>query len=138
MQKRFETLALAVFLAIALVAVGWCAGGGADYGRGPETDPVAVAVLLTATNDIAAIKASTNSWTTGASNASTATNDIATIKASTNSWTVGASNASSATGTVAAINAKLNAGVNATATGAVLTNVNYTITNGIFTVFTVN
>lgn len=93
------------------------AGGGADYGRGPETDPVATAALVSvyaATSALNAavktVQARTSTWEQAATDASSATGDVAVlqgemldVQAQTSTWNQAATDASSATSDVAVL-----------------------------------
>lgn len=56
MNKHLNIMACLALCAL-LIAPCARAAGGADYGRGPETDPVASALFVTVTNDIATVAA---------------------------------------------------------------------------------
>ncbi len=100
-MKRFLIFAVAVQSVICIPQL--LAAGGADYGRGPETDPVAVAVLGTATNDIAVLKSGTSTWNKAATDGVSATGGVATLRASTSLWDKAATDGVSATGDVATL-----------------------------------
>jgi hypothetical protein len=71
MNTRFSNPAPPLLLALLLLApaIGRAAGGGADYGRGPETDPVATAALVS-------VYAATNALTVRMTAAEGATNAL--------------------------------------------------------------
>ncbi len=97
------------------------AGGGADYGRGPETDPVATAALVSvyaATSSlntaVKTVQARTSAWETAATDAASATGDVATLQGEmlavqgrTSTWETAATDAASATGDVATLQGEM-------------------------------
>jgi hypothetical protein len=104
------------------------AAGGGDYGRGAETDPVAVAEaavlranLTTVSNLTVGLNSRSNAWDTGASAAGNATSAVATLQANlttVSNLTVGLNGRSNAWDTAGTVAAGLNGRSNAWDTGA--------------------
>ena len=117
---------LAAILGLALgVLPALGAGGGADYGRGPETDPAATnllhqyvfgrtstwntasSVAANGTNRVAALEAATGTWNVASTTAITATNELAGIKANTNAYARAAAGVTFTSGTFQVIGTQL-------------------------------
>lgn len=93
-------LLFAIMIAGALLAK---AQGGADYGRGAETDPVASALSTAVSGRVAVVEGRTNAWNTGATVAASATNRLAVMEGRTNTWEGAAINAGNWTNHAAAM-----------------------------------
>lgn len=102
MKKSLKYVGIALVAgAIMTVASIATAQGGADYGRGPETDPVASALSGVVSGRVSALEARSNTWNTAATSASTLTSQVAAIQGRTNTWNGAATNASDWTNHVA-------------------------------------
>ena len=76
---------LLAFLMIVCAASISQAAGGADYGRGAETDPVASALVTTVSGRVSAVESGSNVWNTAATNGSNWVNHAsAMVAAETN------------------------------------------------------
>jgi hypothetical protein len=120
MKVKLSTLAaLALIAGLSAIAPRATADGGADYGRGPETDPIAMAALAGASNAMTIGTATIN-------NATIRTN--ATLSALTASKVVFSDGSKVLTSTAPAGVQKL-ALTNATVGGAALSGVSLVVTN---------
>jgi hypothetical protein len=70
------------------------AAGGADYGRGAETDPVGVATGLAVNAKVLIIQGRTGTWETASTTASTAASDLTIVKGRTSTWETASTDAS--------------------------------------------
>lgn len=96
MKKRGFTLAALlamVFILMILAPALVRAQGGADYGRGAETDPVASALSTAVSGRVAAVEGRTNTWNGAATTANALTGRVSTVEGQTNAWNGAASNA---------------------------------------------
>lgn len=98
------------------------AQGGADYGRGPETDPVATALSGAVSGRVAVVEGRTNAWNTGAALATSVSGRVAVVEGRTNAWDTGATLATSVSGQVAVIEGRTNAWNGATSNSTDWTN----------------
>jgi hypothetical protein len=108
MKKSLKYAGIALMAgAIMTVASIATAQGGADYGRGPETDPVASALSGVVSGRVTVLESRSNTWNTAATSAATLTGQVATIQGRTNDWNTGATSAADwtnhAAGMVAAV-----------------------------------
>lgn len=69
------------------------AQGGADYGRGPETDPVASGLSAAVSARVVRVEAQTNTWNGAATLATSVSGRVAVVEGQTNTWNQGAVNA---------------------------------------------
>jgi hypothetical protein len=70
------------------------AQGGADYGRGAETDPVASALSAAVSGRVVRVESRTNDWNTAATLSASVSGRVAAVEGRTNTWEGAASNAS--------------------------------------------
>lgn len=97
MKRHLNIMAGVALCALIAGAIGFLltpaarAAGGADYGRGAETDPVASALFATVTNDIATVAATkivvTNAAATVAANKIVVTNAAAAFTSVVGTYT---------------------------------------------------
>ena len=104
LKKLF--LSAVLLLGVAILAK---AQGGADYGRGAETDPVASALVGTVSGRVTAVESKTNAWNGAVTAANDLTGRVATVEGKTNAWNGAVSSANDLTGRVATVEGKTNA-----------------------------